>query len=62
MNNKTTEKQIKDLVLKGFHNAELALKIGISKEEVELRLKKIYSEYNVSNKMQLVFALIKNSY
>lgn len=46
------------MVLEGYRNIEIAKKYNISDIAVEARLRKIYSRFNVKNRMGLVLLFI----
>lgn len=46
------------MVLEGYRNIEIAKKYNISEIAVEARLRKIYSRFNVRNRMGLVLLFI----
>ena len=49
------------MVLEGYRNTEIAKKYNVSEIAVEARLRKIYSRFNVRNRMGLVLLFIDDN-
>ena len=55
------EKEIIDLLLEGKNRNQIADKLNISRKEVDLYIKGIYSKFNVFNKVQLAVKYMMQS-